>query len=68
MVGGDCLMTFPFLAGTGPNFLNFGKVTRGKKMRHTNFGELEWQNNKNRGLGFDSFFERSKRGDGKKNP
>lgn len=24
-------MTFPFLAGTRPNFLNFGKVTRGKK-------------------------------------
>ena len=31
MVGGDCLMTFPFLAGMGPNFHNFGKVTRGKK-------------------------------------
>lgn len=24
-------MTFPFRAGTGPNFLNFGKMTRRKK-------------------------------------
>lgn len=28
IVGGECLMTFPFLAGTGPNFFKFGKVTR----------------------------------------
>lgn len=28
-VGGGCLLTFP--SGMGPNFLNFGKVTRGKR-------------------------------------
>lgn len=26
-------MTFPFLAGTGPNFFNFGKVTREKQKK-----------------------------------
>lgn len=33
IVGGDCLMTFPFLAGTGPNFFNFGKVTRERERK-----------------------------------
>lgn len=28
-VGGGCLLTFP--SGMGPNFLNFGKATRGKR-------------------------------------
>lgn len=56
IVGGDCLMTFPFLAGTGPNFFNFGKVTREKKKRSTNSGDLKWQNKKNRGLGWVGFF------------
>lgn len=49
-------MTFPFLAGTGPNFFNFGKVTREKKKRSTNSGDLKWQNKKNRGLGWVVFF------------
>lgn len=73
MVGGDCLMTFPFLAGTEPNFLNFGKVTKRKK-RSINSGDPEWQKKKKRSLGvlvclgLFFFSQRSKRGQGKGNP
>lgn len=61
MVGGDCLMISPFLAGIGPNFLNFGKMTRGGKKRSTNSGDLGWQSKKNRDLVFGFFSEKQKR-------
>lgn len=71
MVGGDCLMTFPFLAGTGPNFLNFGKVTKGKRKKEKKKALILviWNGRiRKTGVWVWGFFQRSKKGERKESP
>lgn len=63
-------MTFPFLAGTGPNFLNFGKVTKGKRKKEKKKALILviWNGRikKKQGFGFGFFSKEAKKGSERK--